>query len=228
MRAGARTREISLRYALGAKPRQVIQQLLAEGLLLGLAGGIAGIVLAPQISAFLTRILWAKTNGELAFSSHPDFRVLIFNFALTLLVSLLFSLAPAVQFWRPNPAPALKQQMSTIARGPLRLRRALVAAQISLSLLLLIAAGLFVRTLRNLKTLNVGFTTENLITFTIDPRLADTNRDRPRASIDGYWKKSASFPACASRPRLPTLSCPTTILAAISPSLAITPRKTKT
>ena len=172
VRAGARTREISLRYALGAKRRQVIQQLLAEGLLLGLAGGIAGIVLAPQISAFLTRILWAKTNGELAFSSHPDFRVLIFNFALTLLVSLLFSLAPAVQFWRPNSAPALKQQMSTIARGPLRLRRALVVAQISLSLLLLIAAGLFVRTLRNLKTLNVGFTTENLITFTIDPRLA--------------------------------------------------------
>src|SRR3974390_1770810 len=108
----------------------------------------------------------------MAFSSNPDLRILAFNIVLTLAVSVLFSLAPAFQFWRPNPAPALKQQASTVARGSLQLRRAMVVAQIGLSLLLLVGAGLFVRTLNNLKSLSVGFTTDNLVTFTIDPRLA--------------------------------------------------------
>jgi putative ABC transport system permease protein len=176
VRMGARTREISVRYALGAKRSRIIQQLLAEGLILCLTGGIAGIALAPQLSVLLTRILWSKSAGELAFSSRPDLRILVFNLALTLFVSLLFSLAPAIQFWRPDPSPALKQQTTTVARGSLRLRRGLAMAQIALSLLLLVGAGLFVRTLQNLKSLDVGFTTENLITFGVDPRLAGYER----------------------------------------------------
>jgi len=90
-------------------------------------------------------------------------------------VSLLFSLAPALQFWRPNLAPALKQQVIT-AGGPLRFRRIAVGVQLGLSLLLLVGAGLFMRTLRNLKSLDVGFPTDHLVTFRIDPSLAGYSR----------------------------------------------------
>jgi len=194
VRVATRTREMSVRYALGAKRSRIIQQLLTEGLLLGLAGGMAGIALAPQISTLLTRILWSRSAGELAFSSLPDLRVLTFNFALTLVVSLLFSLVPALQFWRPDTSLALKQQIATMARGPLWLRRTLVIAQISLSVLLLVGAGLFVRTLRNLKSLDVGFTTSNLVTFGIDPRLAGYERRQTAELYQRVLDKLAGLP----------------------------------
>ena len=104
----------------------------------------------------------------------------MFNFSLALLVSLLFSLAPAVQFWRPNLAPALKQQAMTAGGGPLRFRRISVAVQIGLSLLVLVGAGLFVRTLHNLKSLNVGFETDHLVTFGVQPTLAGYRPDQTR------------------------------------------------
>jgi predicted permease len=176
VRVASRAREISVRYALGAKRARVIQQLLAEGLLLGVTGGVAGILLSPQISNLLSRILWSRSAGEAGFSTFPDLRILAFSVFLTLLVTLLFSLAPALQFWRPDISPALKQQAATVGRGPVHLRRSLVVAQIGLSLLLLAGAGLFVRTLHNLKNLDVGFTTSHLITFSIDPRLAGYER----------------------------------------------------
>lgn len=178
VRVSARIREISVRYALGAKRACITQQLLAEGLLLGLAGGIAGVILAPQICALLMRIIWSQSAGELALSARPDLRILIFTFALTLFVSLVFSLAPAFQFWRHDPLPALKQQVSTPPRASLHLRRSLVIAQIGLSLLLLVGTGLFVRTLRNLKSVDVGFTTENLLTFNLDLRQAGYERNQ--------------------------------------------------
>jgi predicted permease len=117
-------------------------------------------------------MIWSRTAGDLPFSSHPDLRILLFNFSLALLVSVIFSLAPAVQFWRPNLAPALKQQAMTAGGGPLRFRRISVAVQIGLSILVLVGAGLFVRTLHNLKSLNVGFETDHLVTFGIEPTLA--------------------------------------------------------
>jgi putative ABC transport system permease protein len=198
VRLGARTREISVRYALGAKRSRIIQRLLAEGLMLGLAGGIAGLLLAPQLSALLTRILWSKSAGELAFSSHPDLRILAFNFSLTLLVSLLFSLAPAIQFWRPDFSPALRQQTATVAQGSLRLRRGLVTAQIALSLLLLVGAGLFMRTLQNLKSLDVGFITENLLTFGVDPRLAGYERSQTGPLYQRILEGAAGLPGVRS------------------------------
>ncbi|HEY6183302.1 MAG TPA: ABC transporter permease, partial [Terriglobales bacterium] len=178
VRAAGRIREMSVRYALGAKRKRVLQQLLAEGLLLGLAGGALGILLAPQLSAVLIRMMWGSRGyfsstsaGELPISSHPDLRILLFNFVLAVGVSLVFSLAPALQFWRSDLTPALKQQVITTG-GPLRFRRISVAIQMGLSLLLLMGAGLFVRTLQNLKSQDVGFATDHLLTFTLDPRLA--------------------------------------------------------
>lgn len=172
VRGAGRVREMSVRYALGAKRYRVIQQLLVEGLLLGVGGGLLGMLLAPRITAFLIKMIWGGETGDLPFTATPDLRILLFNCALALLASLLFSLAPAMQFWRPDLAPSLKQQGMTARSTPLRFRRISVAVQIGLSLLLLGGAGLFVRTLHNLKRLDAGFQTDHLLTFGVDPRLA--------------------------------------------------------
>jgi len=171
VRAAGRVREMSVRYALGARRTRVARQLLVEGLLLGLAGGTLGILLAPQASAVLIRNAWGSSGAEMPFTSGVDVRILIFNFLLAVTVSVFFSLAPAVQFWRPDVSGALKQQLVT-ASGSLRFRRLSVAIQIGVSVLLLVGAGLFVRTLRSLRAVNVGFATDHLVTFIVDPSLA--------------------------------------------------------
>ena len=102
----------------------------------------------------------------------------MFNFSLALLASLLFSLAPALRFLRPNLIDSLKQQTATAASGQLRFRRVSVGLQIGLSLLLLIGAGLFVQTLRNLRNTDTGLLTDHLITFGTDPELAGYHSDQ--------------------------------------------------
>jgi predicted permease len=198
VRAAGRVREMSVRYALGAKRARVVQQLLVEGLLLGLAGGALGIAIAPTVSAWLINMIWSSTTGDLPFSSHPDLRILLFNFVLALAVSLIFSLAPAAQFWRPNLAPALKQQVMIAGGGPLRFRRIAVAVQIGLSLLVLVGAGLFVRTLHNLKSLNVGFTTDHLVTFGVQPTLAGYRPDQTRDVAKQVLQTLAALPGVRS------------------------------
>jgi putative ABC transport system permease protein len=172
VRSAGRVREMSVRYALGAKRSQIVQQLLMEGLLLGLAGGALGLWIAPRVAMLLERRILGQTTGELPLSTHPDLGILAFTLALSITVSLLFSMAPALQFWRPDITPVLKQQAPTVSGGSLRLQRLAVGIQIGLSVLLLLAAGLFVRTLYNLKSINVGFSTDHLIEFRVDPRMA--------------------------------------------------------
>jgi len=172
VRASGRVREMSIRYALGAERARVLRQLLTEGLLLGLAGGALGVALAPFVASILQRGIAGSDNATPPFSNHPDFRILAFNFGLAFAVSVLFSLAPMVQFWRPNLTPALKQQTTTAPGGSTRLRGIFACLQIGLSLVLLFGAGLFARTLSNLKNTDVGFATDHLIEFTLDPSLA--------------------------------------------------------
>lgn len=172
VRAASRVKEMSVRYAVGASRAQIVRQLLIEGLLLGLLGGAMGLLFAPVVSAFLARRIVGDSATELPFSSHPDLRILLFNFGLAFLVSVIFSLAPALRFLHPDLVNSLKQQTNSGSAGHLRFRRISVAVQIGLSLLLLIGAGLFVQTLRNLRSLSVGFATDHLVTFGIDPTLA--------------------------------------------------------
>lgn len=172
VRAAGRVREMSIRYALGARRGRIVRQLMIEGAMLGVAGGTVAVILAPQVSALLLRRMLTDSSGQTPFSSSPDLRILAFNFGLAIVVSLLFSLAPAIQFWRPDLTPTLKQQTTTVAGGRFRIRRISVGVQIGLSLLLLVGSGLFVRTLYNLKTLKVGFSTDHLLTFGIDAKLA--------------------------------------------------------
>ena len=200
VRVAARTREISVRYALGAKRSRILQQLLTEGVLLGLAGGIGGILLAPRVSSLLMHTLWARPDGgvRMIFSTHPDIRVLAFNFGVAVLISLAFSTAPALQFWRPDVSLALKEQQASVAAGSLWLRRTSVVAQIGLSLLLLIGAALFVRTLRNLKALNVGFATDHLVTFKVEPSLAGYVPQQATALYEQMLEKLGALPGVRS------------------------------
>jgi putative ABC transport system permease protein len=192
VRGAGRIREMSVRYALGAKRKRVIQQLLVEGLLLGIAGGALGMLLAPRVTGLLINMIWSGGMGDLPFSSTPDLRILLFNCALALFTSLLFSLAPAAQFWRP------KQQGMTARSSPLCFRRIPVELQIGLSLMLLVGAGLFVRTLRNLKSLNAGFATDHLLTFGIDPSLAGYEPARTFALYDRVFETLRALPGVRS------------------------------
>ncbi len=172
VRAAGRAREISVRYALGAGRWQIIRQLLIEGVLLGLLGGAVGVALAPLVSQLLIRRLLGGTYTELPFNPNPDLRVLFFAFGLAFLVSLIFSIAPAVHFLKPDLVSSLKQQTLTASGARLRFRRISVGVQIGLSLLLLVGAGLFVRTLRNLQAVDLGFTADHLLGFDVNPRLS--------------------------------------------------------
>ena len=172
VRAAGRVREMAVRYSLGAGRWQIVRQLLAEGLLLGLLGSVLGILIAPAVSALLARRLVGSSAVDLPFSVQPDYRILFFNFGLALIVGILFSLAPALRFLNPDLVGSLKQQTGTSAGVPLRFRRLSVAVQIGLSLLLLIGAGLFVQTLRHLRNAQLGFSGDHLIGFAIEPQLA--------------------------------------------------------
>ncbi len=192
VRAAGRAREISVRYAMGAGRWQVVRQLLTEGMILGLAGGLLGVLLAPTVTRTLLRRIVGSSATDLPFTTRPDLRVLLFAFALAFLVSLAFSLAPALRFLRPDLVNSLKQHGTTGAGGELRFRRLSVAVQIGLSLMLLIGAGLFVRTLRNLHSVDIGFTTEHLVEFGINPRLAGYQPDQ---TLDLYKRVERTLAA---------------------------------
>ncbi len=177
-RATARQKEIAVRLALGAGRHRIISQLLIESLLLALAGGVAGLTFAFWIDRALISFLPVGISA-LTISPTPDWRVLAFAFGISLLTGVAFGLVPALQSTRVNLAPTLKDSVGSIAvGGSVGLRKALVAAQVSLSLILLIGAGLFIRSLRNLKDLDPGFRTKNLLTFAVDPTANGYPRER--------------------------------------------------
>jgi len=180
-RAASRQKEIAIRLAIGAGRFRIIRQLLVESLLLSLAGGVLGLLLAVATDRTLLAFLPPETI-DLKLSTTPDPRILLFAIAVSLLTGLIFGLAPALQSTQPDVAPVLKDTVGGIAGGgtQVRVRKALVAAQVMLSLLLLIGAGLFIRSLRNLRAMGPGFNTGNLVAFEIDPSLNGYNADRSK------------------------------------------------
>ena len=174
VRAAGRIREMSVRYSLGASRMRIIGQLLVEGLALGLSGGALGLTLSPLLTkALMALITPTSASQEISpLTASPDRSVVLFCFLVSVAASVLFSLAPIVQFYRPKVTDALKQQTGTGEVSHARFRRIAVGVQIGLSLVLLVGAGLFSRTLANLKSVDVGFVTDHLLTFQLDPRLA--------------------------------------------------------
>jgi putative ABC transport system permease protein len=171
VRAAARSREFSVRYALGAARGRILRQVLIEGLLLGILGGGLGLVLAPIAVSLLAKQI-TESSGEALISVAPGGAVLWFNVVLSVGISLLFSLAPAWQMMKPRMGDTLRQQSASTLGGAQRFRRMAIAMQIGLSVLLLSGAGLFLRTLHNLKTQQMGIATDHLLGFSIDPTLA--------------------------------------------------------
>jgi predicted permease len=178
-RAAARQKEISLRLALGASRSRLMRQLLTESVLLAFLGGLLGILFAVWIKDGLIGVsLW---GGRSMASLEPrlDWRVLGFTFALSLLTGVVFGLAPAWRTTRVDLTPSLKEsgRASSAAHRSL-LGRGLVVVQVALSLILLVGAGLFVRTLLNLQRVDTGFNTKNLLLFDIQPGLTGYKDER--------------------------------------------------
>jgi predicted permease len=180
-RGASRQKEIAIRLAIGAGRFRIVRQLLVESLLLSLAGGVLGLLLAIATDRALLAFLPPETI-DLKLSTTPDPRILLFATAVSLLTGLIFGLVPAFQSTKPDVAPVLKETVGGIVGGGthVRVRKALVAAQVMLSLLLLIGAGLFIRSLRNLRDMGPGFNTGNLVAFEIDPTLSGYNADRSK------------------------------------------------
>ena len=172
VRGSARTKEIAIRLAIGATRWQIVRQLLIESLSLSALGGLAGLILAYWADQALKSIYLPSDATELRISSAPDPRILLFTLAVTIATGILFGLVPALRTTKPNIAGTLKDQAgAVVGGGHNKLRKGLVIAQVTLSLLLLVAAGLFVRSLSNLQNLGPGFPADRLVGFNIDPSL---------------------------------------------------------
>jgi predicted permease len=168
-RASAREREVGVRLALGASRSRLLRQMLSESLLLSLIGAAFGAGLAQVLSRFLLAFL--STQGVPLFMDlRPDWRVFGFTALLAVLTCVFFGLAPALRSTQVAPASVLKAAGRGMTSGRERfgLRRILVVTQVALSLVLLVGALLFVRTLRNLMTLDPGFRQEGMIVADLD------------------------------------------------------------
>jgi putative ABC transport system permease protein len=168
-RASVRQREIAIRLALGASRRRLVRQLLAESLVLAAAGALAGAALAQLLSRKLLGFL-ATHDTQWVVEMPLDLRLLAFTAGIAVATCVLFGLLPAVQASRTDPIEAMKSSGRGVAGGGARLavRRALVVSQIALSLVLLVGALLFVRSLRNLLTLDAGFGRDHVLVVTLD------------------------------------------------------------
>lgn len=176
--AANRAREMSMRYALGARRSRIVSQLMIEGGVLGVVGAVAGVLLAPMVTTLLVRILTSSDPGTEPYSASVDTRVLLFTLGISVLATLFFSVAPVFHFFRPNLAGALRQNTGTLSKDSQRFRKLAVGMQIALSVLLLGGAGLFLRTLDNLRHQTLGFETSNLVAFSLNPTNSGYGEDR--------------------------------------------------
>ncbi len=198
-RGAGREREFAIRLAVGATKFQVFRQLLVESLVLSCAGGLLGLFSSGVITRGLLHVVPSDVfSGWL--STQLNWAVLWFSFALALLTGLVFGFAPALQAVKPALALALKERTSGISASSSkgRFRRFLVAAQVCLSLVLLVGAGLFTRSVLNLLSSDPGFKIDRLVTFQVDPMLAGYTHTRSFALYRELGEKLESIPGVRS------------------------------
>ena len=178
VRMAKRQREIAIRRAIGAGRGQVVRQALVESLTLSVTGASLGLALAYAANQAVLQ--WLPVDGVTrSISAGPDVRVLGFSIVLSLGAALLFGLGPAMLATRANVVQGLKAEAGgTVARGTTRFRGFLVGAQVALAVVLLTAAGAFVSSLGNLKSVDLGFQPDRLMSFDIDPVALGFPRDR--------------------------------------------------
>jgi predicted permease len=192
-RAAGRGREIAVRLAIGAGRSRLLRQFMTESLALAIAGAALGALLADPLSRTLV-YYWAGT-GSLSLDIRIDARALAFTIGLSLFTVLLFGLAPAWRAARADLTAAMKGSGKGAAvSGRMRLGRVLVVAQVALSVLLLVAAGLFVRTLRSLTNVDLGFRPEHVLTFQTDAGRAGYKGQRAADLYARMQEKIAAIP----------------------------------
>ncbi len=196
-RAASRQKEIAVRLALGASRARIAAQLLVESVVLAVIGGALGLLVASWTTRFLLGYLPTSETPHVI-TGAMDGRILIFNFLLSLVTGLLFGLAPALRSTKPSLAPTLKDQVGAVVGGGVRFRKALVVAQVMLSVVLLVGAGLFIRTLRNLESLDLGIKTDKLIAFNISPTLSGYTPVRSKILMKQIRARLAAVPGVSA------------------------------
>ena len=198
-RAFMRQKEIAVRLSLGASRGRLVRQLLVESLVLSVAGGVVGLGLAFVLTRGLLRLV--PSGGQpLTIDAYPDGRILLFTVALTFLTGIVFGLLPALRASRPDPWTTLKDTVGSIAGtgGSLFLRKGLVTAQVALSFLLLFGAGLFVKSLQNLRTTETGVELDNLVAFQLSPALSGYTNERATQFYTQLLERLRSAPGVKS------------------------------
>ena len=198
-RASSRRKEIAVRLALGASRGRLIRQLLTESVLLSALGGVLGVLFALWIKDGLFLVTeWGGRELE-ALSPVLDVRVLAFTLGLSLLTGLIFGIVPAMRATQLDLTLTLKDTgRGSSAMGRSLLSKSLVVVQVSLSVLLLIGAGLLIRTLRNLNHVETGFNATNLLLFNVDPTLIGYKEDGLSALYEQIFKQLEAVPGVRS------------------------------
>jgi predicted permease len=203
-RSAARQKEMAVRLALGAGRARLIRQLLTESVLLPVAGGALGVFLSVWRIGAVMGMVSGGSGEPFPFVVATDWRVLTFTIAATFITAILFGLAPALRGSRIDLTPSLKESASSLSGGaactgrPFRLGDALVIAQVALSIVVLIGAGLLARTLRNLHSINPGFDTRNILLFGIDPTIAGYTDQQTQQLYSNLQERLAALPGVIS------------------------------
>jgi len=194
-RGAARQKEVAIRLALGAGRAAIVRQRLVESVLLAAAGAALGLAFAWWTGTLLLKTL-PFDEAARTLSAAPDTRVIAFALAAAMLTALAFGLAPALQSTRPQLTSTLKDESGSVVGGTghARFRKGLVVAQVGLSVLLLACAALFARSLYNLRTLDPGFNTEQLLSFSLDPSLNGYSRERTVALFQRLQEELTALP----------------------------------
>ncbi len=204
-RATARQKEMAIRLAVGGGRLRIIRQLLTESVALSVAGGALGVLFAYWGVRVMTGpLVLGKTDRPFPFAIQPDWRALAFTISISVLTGLIFGLAPALRSTRLSLTPALKDNGSLLSggaashRGRWRLDRALVVVQVGLSMIVLVGAGLMVRTLQNLRNVNAGFDTHNLLLFGINPTLQMYKGSQIQSLYQNMQERVSALPSVIS------------------------------
>ena len=201
-RSAHRQKEMALRIAMGAGRGRIVRQLLTESILLSVIGGVLGVLIAIWGVHAITRFAAVGMNDTFAYIIEPNLRVLAFTIGVTFVTGILFGLAPARRCARVDVNPTLKESPSALPKTSamrwFRLGDALVIAQVALSILVAVGAGLLVRTLQNLRNIDPGFQTQNLLLFGINPVIAGYNDAQTMQLCSNLQQRLRGLPGVTS------------------------------
>ncbi len=203
-RARAREKEMAMRVALGASRGRIARQLLTESVMLSAAGGVLGIFLAYRGAEWLALFVISNSHSPMVLDVAVDARVLAFTALSAVLTGILFGLVPALSSGRVNPGPALKDNGGDSSgsrfggSGRFGAGSVMVIGQVAMSVVVLIGAGLLVRTLANLKNIDPGFKTQNLLHFGMSPALSGYGPEKMQGLYDELQRRFEALPGVTS------------------------------